>query len=69
LRVGNVRAWARQHGVDYRACKRWYSRKAGKPIPERWALIIREEYGVPLGSWPSGVSRFGRDGKRYVWRG
>lgn len=68
LRAGNVREWARQHDVDYRAVKRWYSSsKTGSPIPEHWALTIQQEYSVSLMSWPNGVSRRDRDGKRYVW--
>lgn len=68
VKAGNLKEWARLHAVDYRAVKRWYSRgKTSSPIPERWAAVILQEYGVALSSWPNGVNRRDKDGKLYTW--
>lgn len=50
--VGNVKAWAREHGLHYSMVKAWYTEGAfWKPIPRKWANLLASKYGVPLRAW------------------
>lgn len=57
-RVGNLAAWARQHGISYATIKRWKAPTAtGNAIPIKWASHFRKNYGVPYTYWPNGVTQ------------
>ena len=53
----NVKQWAEKAGLSYTYVKSWYStNKLKRHIPRKWALQIRKEHGIPLESWPNGIT-------------
>lgn len=55
---GTVEGWARDHSVNVKTVKAWYSKgEAGRRIPKAMAEAIERELGVPatVAIWRNGI--------------